>query len=200
MKLIGDFRNYIKAVFVESGRWVFTIFDILGFILFFQPQLAESLLRDIQLTRTIGGSIFLLSFIFANFALYRRLSPQALDEQALRLYPHRTATSNAVLMKYVGGERVIDLVVTLSYKDKTGKPKKIKVTQFFSSNDSKMIYDIGPITSIEPGQETSFHILGKEENSEDKVNVQICFTGAKTGTQVKIERVFPLVNGHWLII
>jgi hypothetical protein len=102
-------------------------------------------------------------------------------------------------MKYVGEERAVDFVVTLSYKDKTGKLKQFPVTQFFSSNDPKMLYDAGRITSMESGQETYFHILGQEENSEGKVSVQICFTGAKTGTPVKIERVFPLVDGNWLI-
>lgn len=102
-------------------------------------------------------------------------------------------------MKYVGNERAIDLVATLSYKDKKGKLKQIPVTQFFSANDPENVIQRWSYFLNGIGQETYFYILGGEENSEGKVNVQICFIGAKTGTQVKFERVFPLVDGNWWI-
>lgn len=192
IQLIHDFLRYLKAVYVESGRWVFAIFDIIGIVLFFQPRFAEGLTKDVQLIRMIGGSIFLLSFMIANFKLYRKLSPKSLDEAAIRLYPHRTKTSSAILMKYVGNESAVDLVVTLSYKDKNGETKKIPVTQFFTANDPAMKYNPGPVIAMEPGQENYFFILGGEENSEGKVKVQISFTGAKTGTPVKYEQDFLL--------
>jgi hypothetical protein len=198
-KLINDLLSYLKAVFLESGRWVLAIFDILGVVLFFQPHLAESFFQNIQIIRTVGGSIFVFSFLIANFALFRKLTPQPLDEQSLLFYPHRTKFSNAVLMKYVGKERAVELMVMLSYQDKTGQLKQIRVDQFFPPSDPQMLYNAGSISSLESGQETYFHILGAEENSEGKVTVLVTFTGAKTGTQVKIKRIFPLVNDNWLI-
>jgi len=39
-KLITDFLAYLKAVFGETWKKVFTLFDILGMALFFYPKLA----------------------------------------------------------------------------------------------------------------------------------------------------------------
>jgi len=197
-KLIIDFFAYLKAVFLESGRWVFAIFDVLGILLFFQPKFAENLLQNSETIRAVGGSLFLFSFLIANFTLFRKLIPQPLNDESLLLLPHRTKTSNAVLMKYIGSERVDKLVVVLSYKDKNAQSKQIPVVQFFPSSDSQMLYNAGPINFMEPGQEAYFYLLGGEDNSEGKVTVLITFAGAKSGTKVKIERVFPLVENWYM--
>ena len=66
--------DYLKDVFIEGQRSVFTVFDIVGVILFFFPSIAQSLITDIALTRIIGGLIFFISFLWANFNLYKKLS------------------------------------------------------------------------------------------------------------------------------
>src|SRR5574341_2205140 len=198
-KLFFDFLVYLKSVFLESGRWVLAIFDILGVILFLQPHFAESLLQNTQTIRAVGGSIFLVSFVIANFTLYRKLVPQPLDEQSLHLYPHRTKTSNAVLMRYEGKERAENLVVMLSYKDKVGQLKQTRIVQFFPPSDPQMLYSAGPIDSLESGQEAYFYVLGLENNSEGKVTIVVEFTGVKTRIPVKIERVFPVTKDYWLV-
>lgn len=73
-ELISDIVGYLKAVFVESQQLVFTAFDILGIALFFFPNLAGRLIGNESLVRTIGGFIFLGSFILANFLVYRRVA------------------------------------------------------------------------------------------------------------------------------
>lgn len=196
-RLLFDLLDYFKSVFLESSRWVLAIFDILGVILFFQPNLAESLLENTQTIRAVGGIIFLVSFVIANFALYRKLAPQPVDEQSLYLYPHRTKTSNAVLMRYVGKERAENLVFTLSYKDKDGELKQTRIIQFFPPSDPQMLYNAGPIDSMESGQEAYFYLLGQEDNSVGRVTIVVEFAGAKTRIPVKIERVFPIVNDYW---
>jgi len=66
--------DYLKDVFVESQRRILTVFDIVGIILFFFPSVAQSLITDVALTRIIGGLIFFVSFLWANYSLYKRLS------------------------------------------------------------------------------------------------------------------------------
>ena len=66
--------DYMKDVFVEGQRSVLTVFDIAGIILFFFPSIAQSLVTDIALTRLIGGLIFFISFLWANFSVYKKLS------------------------------------------------------------------------------------------------------------------------------
>jgi len=74
------FLAYLKAVFIESQRWVFTFFDILGIALFLFPHLAQNLVRDASPARGIGAATFLLSFLLANFSLYTR-TEEARDRQ-----------------------------------------------------------------------------------------------------------------------
>lgn len=66
--------DYLKDVFVESQRSIYSFFDIIGVILFFFPSVAQSLINDVTLTRIIGGLIFFISFLSANFNLYKKLS------------------------------------------------------------------------------------------------------------------------------
>jgi hypothetical protein len=75
MKLfLQDLAKYLKEIFGESQRIVFTVFDIIGIILFFFPHLAQGLVDDEALARNIGGLIFFVSFLSANFNLFRKLS------------------------------------------------------------------------------------------------------------------------------
>ena len=66
--------DYMKDVFVEGQRYVFTLFDIGGIILYLFPSIAQSLIADVVLTRIIGGLIVVISFLLANFSLYKKLS------------------------------------------------------------------------------------------------------------------------------
>jgi len=84
-KLITDFLAYLKAVFGETWKKVLTLFDILGIALFFYPTLAESLISNESLVRTIGGLIFFISFLLANFSLYSELAESTSYQADIRL-------------------------------------------------------------------------------------------------------------------
>jgi hypothetical protein len=73
-KLTTDLLAYLKAVFVETWQKLFTLFDILGIVLLIYPELAKGLANNESLIRIIGGCIFFLSFLLANFSLYRKLA------------------------------------------------------------------------------------------------------------------------------
>ena len=66
--------NYMKDVFIEGQRSIFAIFDLVGIILFFFPSIAQSLTTDTSITRIVGGLIFFISFMWANFSLYKKFS------------------------------------------------------------------------------------------------------------------------------
>lgn len=52
---------------------VFSLFDILGIMLFFSPSLANEFTNNSSLIQIIGGGIFLTSFIIANYLSYQSL-------------------------------------------------------------------------------------------------------------------------------
>ena len=66
MRLIPDLLSYVKAAFVESHQVIFTLFDVLGIILFLVPQLAEYFGRNELDARVLGGILFFLFFVFVK--------------------------------------------------------------------------------------------------------------------------------------
>jgi hypothetical protein len=83
--LIVDLLAYLKAVFIETWQKIFTFFDILGIVLFFYPQIAADLVNDLTFVRIIGLLIFFLSFLSANFSLYRKLAQDISYQAEIRL-------------------------------------------------------------------------------------------------------------------
>lgn len=77
---ISSLRNYFSELFFHSQQLVFILFDIVGIIIFFFPELASRLNSNIQLVRSIGGLIFIVSFIAANFLVFERLSRIVADK------------------------------------------------------------------------------------------------------------------------
>jgi len=73
-RYLSKFGEFIKAVFWESWQKAFTFFGILGIIQFFFPNFNEKLIREEALARTIGGSVFFISFLIANFVVYLKLT------------------------------------------------------------------------------------------------------------------------------
>jgi len=84
-KFITDFLAYLKSVFGTTWKIAFTVFDILGIGLFFCPKLAEGLVNNELLVRAIGGLIFFISFLLANFFLYRELAEATSYQAEIRL-------------------------------------------------------------------------------------------------------------------
>ena len=66
--------DYIKDIFIESRQRIYTLFDIVGIGLFFFPSVAETLITNASYARLVGGIIFFLSFVGANYNLYKKLS------------------------------------------------------------------------------------------------------------------------------
>ena len=111
MTFFVDLLAYLKAVFIETWQKVFTFFDILGIVLFFYPQIATDLINDLTLVRSIGAFIFFLSFLLANFSLYRKLAQDASYQAEIRLevlekgfnHSHGSRDSFRELRKNPGG-------------------------------------------------------------------------------------------------
>ena len=76
-QLLNDIGAYVRAIFWEGRKWLFGLFDILGIILFFLPKYATRLELSKPLIQSIGGGVFLLSFVGANFIGYRELLRRA---------------------------------------------------------------------------------------------------------------------------
>ncbi len=77
-ELISDIGAYLKAVFVDGVQKIFTFFDAFGIVIYFFPKLSEWLSLNESLVRGVGGAIVLISFLLANFSLYRKLEKKTL--------------------------------------------------------------------------------------------------------------------------
>jgi hypothetical protein len=75
----GNLVGYLKAVFFESWQKVFSFFDLLGVVLFLYPNLANKLAVDEVIIRSIGGGIFFVSFVLANYKVYLNLCVNGAD-------------------------------------------------------------------------------------------------------------------------
>jgi len=194
MKIFSDFWAYLKTVFVGGQQLVFSFFDVLGIVLFFFPNLAERLVRDETLTRRIGGGIFFLSFLMANFFLYRRLIQETseIGENSLLMYPYANPPYNVAEMRYVGPETVKDLDVRLIYKNQAGEKKETEVTEFFPQNDLRMIWHHFKVYVLEPNQVLRFRLVQRKSTLDGKVVVLASFTGAKSGKLVEFREEFNL--------
>lgn len=84
-RLMADFLSYLTAVFGETWRKALTLFDILGVALLLCPKLAEGLVSNELLVRTIGGLVLFVSFFVANFLLYRELAEATSYQADIRL-------------------------------------------------------------------------------------------------------------------
>jgi len=72
-QLFSDMVAYAGATFWGGKKWLLDLFGILGIILYFSPRLAAHLELSELLRQFIGGGVFLLSFVGANFVSYREL-------------------------------------------------------------------------------------------------------------------------------
>ena len=72
-ELIYDIAGYLRAVFIASWRWIGILVDMLGILLFCFPSSLKWLIEDEPLTRAIGSVVFFVSFLVANFFVYREL-------------------------------------------------------------------------------------------------------------------------------
>lgn len=75
-QFFSELISYLKDILVGGIKWVFDLFAVLGIVLFFLPELADNPEINELLIRFIGGGIFLLSFLIANFFAYRTLLRQ----------------------------------------------------------------------------------------------------------------------------
>ncbi len=75
----GNLLGYIKAVFFESWQKVFSIFDLLGVLIFLYPNLTNKLTVDEITIRSIGGVIIFVSFVLANYVVYLNLCVNGAD-------------------------------------------------------------------------------------------------------------------------
>jgi hypothetical protein len=191
--ILSVFRAYLKAVFVDGIHKVYTFFDALGIAFYFFPGLDEWLRLNEGLRRSIGWAIILISFILANFSLYRKLALEtSLNESSLLVYPHEDSHCNAVKMLYAGSEIIRDLDIRMIYRDSDGKKQTKIVEEFFPESDRYMVFEPYHYYHLEPNQVAYFPLLQKASVPDGKVTVSASFTGAKSGKLVQFERDFEL--------
>jgi len=70
MQRIQTLFAYLYAVFVDGGQRVLTIISIIGLIPIFFPDIAKSFGIQENISRNIGISIVVISFIIANYKLF----------------------------------------------------------------------------------------------------------------------------------
>ena len=194
MNLLRDFFTYLKAVFAESQRLIFTAFDIVGIVLFFFPHLAEGLVRNETLARAIGGAIFFVSFLLANFLLYRKsaLSIPAVSEKSFLLFPYKHPSYNDIEMRYLGTEPIKDLEIWLTYQGKNNEVIRTQVEQFFPRDDPDMIWKQFKANVLEESEVIRFHLPLKGSAIDGRVTVEVNCMTAKTEQVVKFKRDFEL--------
>jgi len=192
--ILSAFRAYLRAVFADGIHKLYTIFDALAIAFYFLPGLDEWSRLNEGLRRSIGWAIILISFILANFSLYRKLALEetSLDESSLLVYPHEDSQCNAVRMLYAGSEIIRDLDIRMIYRDGDGKKQTKIVKEFFPKSDPYMAFEPYHYYHLEPNQVAYFPLLRKASVPNGKVTVSASFTGAKSGKLVQFERDFEL--------
>jgi len=188
--LINDFCSYARAVFLEIRQLLFTIFDVLGIILFMFPQTAQRLTQDESLTKTIGAAIFFASFLLANFMLYRKMAPKL--GGALLMYPYKNPPYNDVEIRYIGDEPIKDLNVLMFYKDKNHQENRIEVEHFFNEDDRKLIWTQHKANVLKQNEAVRFHLVQKGSVADGKATVVVNFVGARTGKAAHAQKEFQL--------
>ncbi len=196
MQFIRDLGSYLRAVFFESQRWVFTAFDLIGIVLFFFPNLTEYLGQNVAIARQIGLIIFVLSFIAANFALYRKLISSASTapiKHTLLIHPYIYRPYNDVELRYLGTEPITDLHILLIYKDSANQIRQKTVEEFFPQDDPTLFWRQFKANVLDDNQVIRFHtLLFKKDTSDGKVTLEVSAVGARSGTHVKYRKELQL--------
>ncbi|MCK4255629.1 hypothetical protein KAX35_01970 [candidate division WOR-3 bacterium] len=158
-----------------------------------------------MLIRQVGGTIFLLSFLLANFFLYRKLNKEisainehseisAINEHSLLIYPYINPPSYAVEMHYVGTEVAKDVDIKILYKDRNDHKRLVEITKFFPQNDTKMIWDHTNIYVLKPNQVFRFHLIPKLFTLDGKGTIIAKLTGVESGESIEIRKDFVLME------
>ena len=74
MSILTHLFIYLRAVFLEGIGIVFTLFDILGIIVFLNPSIAAELSLEPNHTRLVAAVVFQVSFLLGNLRVHRRLT------------------------------------------------------------------------------------------------------------------------------
>jgi hypothetical protein len=70
--MFQDIVSYTKDIFTEGKNWIFTLFDLLGIVLFLFPHLAQGIESNDKHIQDIGIAIVLISYTLGNFVLYKK--------------------------------------------------------------------------------------------------------------------------------
>jgi hypothetical protein len=78
-EMVRDIAGYLRAVFTKSWRWTAIVFDVVGILMFCSPGSFEWVIQNAALAQAIGGGVIFLSFLVANFSLYREMHVEGAD-------------------------------------------------------------------------------------------------------------------------
>ena len=121
--------SYIKELFAEGKNWIFTLFDLLGIVLFLVPHLTQGVESNNKFVQDIGITILLISYALANFIVYRKNKIKgAISEKSVELYSHHKTYS--WLDSFFGKETVQDLVVQISFTNKRAEEINQAVSEY----------------------------------------------------------------------
>jgi len=146
-EFLKDARIYLYEIFIEGWKWLFSIFDLMGFILFLFPDLATRVGVNKHLVQIIGGTVFCLSFVIANFVSYRELL-----HKTEKTPFHLTFREDSVQWKNGGSSRGIPTdpficTICLDIKNEGDEPgrlndisvERIELSKEFAQNESKKV-------------------------------------------------------------
>ena len=187
--MVYDIQNYLKELFTEGKNWLLTLFDILGMVLFLFPHLAQGIVSNNAIVRTIGLAIFLLSFLGANFILYRKSHKKSsISEKSLLLYYLSRDSKGQI--HFLGQETVQDLAVRLTYRTQKGEEVRQLVNQFFRFG----VPDLhgSDVKVLKENDNFLFPLPIKSETSDGKVLVEISFVGSISGNKIEKKQVVEL--------
>lgn len=192
--LVADFSSYLWAVFVEAWHLLFTALDIVGLILFLNPQIAQRL-TDEGTTRMVGALLIVASFVIANFLAWKKARRESIAAEAglLVLVPHHVNFHNAVRLKYVGVEPVTKKKVLVQYRNTDGTDGEKEVKDFCSQNDPTMWVGGERAYMLDPGQTVYFQVLlTRSEVLDGSVHVRAEYIGVRSQQLVVGEEDIPL--------
>jgi hypothetical protein len=187
--MLLDFLSYLKEIFSEGKNLIFTLFDILGIVLFLFPHLAQGIVNNDQDVRTIGIVIALTSYLLANFSLYRKMSIRGrISENSVLLYPQHRIFS-CVQLRYIGEETVKDLEVIIKYKTNKGD-NIIQVVHEFSEFSATQFQNVD-IKVLAENANILFRAPEKSQTTEGKVLLDVSFIGTKS--EIKVSKHQELI-------
>lgn len=193
-RLARDLKAYLRAVFLDTSRRVWTFFDALGVLFLLYPGLAQCITSNARLVRSIAAAVLFVSFALANFGLFRRYLSEAVSETSIKLYPYHHLLYNAAQLRYLGPETATDVAISIAYTDGDGGQRRGPAEPLFDLRDSGLSHGVGPLFVLEHGDGVNFALPQRDLTGDGYATVIVRLVGAKSLREVCVRRDFELLK------